>query len=134
MDGNVKFISNNTLSGFSYIFPSDINPNDRFREFLLSEENCEYLEIKNALFEVKRSDKSNQDAWHLYCVERLKLDHFLTCDTALLGLIKSIKNLELRRKLLKTVVLPKDLCGIMGLDGASEADINYLFKLLSGWR
>ena len=132
--GKIKRVSNSTLSGFSCIFPSELTPNERFREFLASQADSEYLEIRNHLFEVNRSDKSNQDAWHLFCVGLLKLDYLLTCDTALLGQIKSIRNQQFRKRLLKTVLLPKNLCELMGLEGATESDFSYLLNFLGGWR
>ena len=130
---NVEYTKHTTLSGFSFAIPSSTKPIVALRDFLDLEANRNYREIKAALESSKGSSKSSQDAWHLHCVESLALDVFLTCDTALIGNIRSISDKSLQTRLAKIAVLPGDLCRLLSLGEPSDEDIQRLRSELGGF-
>ncbi len=112
---DVNCRTHTTLEGFSSIVPSKTEPIQLLRQFLDAKTDEEYIEIRSALEEVG-SKKSSQDAWHVLCVRRLGLQTFLTCDTKLIGQVKSIPDRALREHILDDLALPCDLCKVLNLE------------------
>ena len=112
-----KRIQNNTLEGFS--FKIEGRPINELNSFLDSNKDEECASIRAALTECG-AKRSSQDAWHIYCVHLLGLDMFLTCDTSLIGQIKSNGDKVLREQLLNIVALPSGCCRTINLAEATE--------------
>lgn len=123
----INFKNNGTLEGFTLSTPCEIEPIDALRQFLSSCGNSEYQKIRRGL-EGCGAKKSSQDAWHIFCVDLLGLDKFLTCDMKLIGQIKSIRDVGLRQKILDLVILPAQACETLGLDAATQEEREYLRK------
>lgn len=112
--GNTRFADNSLMNNLKIEkittltctkFQVDKNLIQRFRDFLNSYQDNDYIQIKNFL-----SKKSNQDAWHIHSVLNHQLDYFLTGDSKLIRQIKSIQDENIKSKLLKIVKTPKALC------------------------
>ncbi len=113
----VEFQKIITLSNFSFSMPQD-NVIEKFREHLNQSNEQTFLKIKNAL-----PDKSRQDAWHLYCIQRFGLDVFLTTDTKLIGQVSSIANTQLKTEIEQIVRTPKELCDDLNICCLDEIEI-----------
>ena len=125
----INFKNNSTLEGFTASIPSEIEPIDALKQFLSSCANSEYQKIRSGL-ESCGAKKSSQDAWHIFCVDLLGLDKFLTCDAKLIGQIRSMRDKGLRQRILDIVVLPVQACEAMGLDAATQEEREYLRQTL----
>jgi hypothetical protein len=104
-----NIIQLSSLDNFSFCLPQD-NLKEKYKIYLEEQlrVNNEYKEIYDKLSS-NNDKKHTQDAWHLYCVKRYKLDIFLTCDFKLKNKLSSL-NCNLGKYLKKIVQTPESLC------------------------
>lgn len=121
MEG-VDFENIATLEGFSFSFDT-VSVARHLRNYLEGCEQESYKKIWRALKDVKVTDRSSQDAWHLYTAINWKMDYFVTADTKLLGQIRSIKDKKLRGRLTTIALSPAALCKSLKVEPMTDEEL-----------
>ena len=126
---NVDLEKHITLPELKFATPSQ-NPLEELRHEISKQNDPIFNEIWSALRCVKKSDKSSQDAWHLACAIKLKMNYFLSSDSKLYGQICSINDYLLRKKLVQIFMRPFELCERLRIEPLSDKEFEVFSSTL----
>lgn len=116
---NMTFENHTTLPELEFAIPNQ-QPIVELRKEIEKQSDPVFSEIWSELKKIKLTDKSSQDAWHLYCAIKLRMDFFLTADSTLFGQVRSIPARIVRQRLAKLVARPFELCRHLEIEPLSD--------------
>ena len=129
---DVNYVRHDTARDFEFAFGLQ-DPIAALRSYLEQSNDCLFRKVKSELDKVSKPEKNSQDAWHLKCAMELDVDLFLTCDTRLIGQIKSMTDVSLKISLSERVVLPRSFCESVGLLPLQDTEMQALTSRLSAF-